>query len=76
MYHLYQDINIYILNNVIYQLIFYIYIYTHVSLKMGQDHIGSGEWIKRNKKFLYHFEILAVFELKKETSKPICEVSQ
>jgi len=37
---------------------------------MGWGHIG--EWIKRIKKFLYHFEILAVvFELEKETSKPI-----
>jgi len=42
-----------------------------VFLKM--DHIGDKEWIKGNKKFLYHFEIFAVvFELEKETSKPIC----
>jgi len=40
---------------------------------MGLGHIGGEEWIKGNKKFLYHFEILAVvFELEKETSKLIC----
>jgi len=42
-----------------------------VSLKMGRRHIGDE--IKENKKFLYYFEILTVvFELEKETSKPIC----
>ena len=53
----------------------YIYIYTYrVSHKMGTSHIGNGEWIKGNKKFLYYFEILAiVFELEKEISKPICD---
>ena len=51
-------------------LILYIY---RVSLKMGRSHIGGGEWIKRNKKFLYYFEILAiVFELEKKMSKLIC----
>ena len=52
----------------------YICIYTYrVSLKMGRDHIGGGVWIKGNKKFLYHFEILVVvLELEKETSKSIC----
>jgi len=39
---------------------------------MGRSHIGGREWIKGNKKFLYYFEILAVvFELEKETSKPM-----
>ena len=39
---------------------------------MGRGHIGGGEWIKGNKKFLYYFEIFAiVFELEKKTSKPI-----
>ena len=33
----------------------------------------KGKWIKGNKKFLYHFEILAVvFELEKKMSKSIC----
>jgi len=52
----------------------YIYIYTYrVSLNIGWSHIEGGECIKGNKKFLYYFEILAVvFELEKETSKPIC----
>jgi len=27
-----------------------------VFLKMGLSHIGDGEWIKGNKKFLYYFE--------------------
>jgi len=41
---------------------------------MDPSHIGDGEWIKGNKKFLYYFEILAiVFELEKEMSKPICD---
>jgi len=41
---------------------------------MGPSHIGGGEWIKENKKFLYYFEILAIiFELDKEMSKPICD---
>jgi len=40
---------------------------------MGRSHIEDGEWIKRNKKFLHYFEILAVvFELEKKTSRPIC----
>ena len=44
-----------------------------VSLNIGWSHIEDGECIKGNKKFLYYFEILAVvFELEKETSKPIC----
>ena len=41
---------------------------------MGPNHIGDGEWIKGNKKFLYYFEVLAiVFELEKEMSKTICD---
>ena len=49
---------------------FRIYIVYRVSSKMG--YIGSGEWIKRNKQFLYYFDILAIiFELEKEMSKPI-----
>ena len=60
---------LYLLFNRIY--IRYIYIY-RMSLKMDRSHIGGGEWIKGSKKFLYYFEILVVFELEKETSKPIC----
>ena len=49
------------------------YIY-RVSLKKGPSHIGSVDWIKGNKKFLYYFEIFAiVFELEKEMSKPLCD---
>ena len=45
-----------------------------MSLKMGPSHIGDGEWIKGNKKFLYYFEILAIAsELEKKMSKPICD---
>ena len=41
---------------------------------MDRSHIGGEEWIKENKKFLYYFEIfVVVFELEKETSKPICD---
>jgi len=37
---------------------------------MDRSYIGGGEWIKGNKKFLYHFEILVVlFKLEKEMSK-------
>jgi len=73
---------LYLLFNRIYIRYIYIYIYIYMymyiyvyrmSLKMDRSHIGGGEWIKGSKKFLYYFEILAVvFELEKETSKPIC----
>jgi len=43
-----------------------------VSLKMGRSHIGGGEWIKGNTKFVYYFEILAViFELEKKSQYAI-----
>jgi len=38
----------------------YIYTYTQGVSYMGPSHIGGGEWIKENKKFLYYFEVLAI----------------
>ena len=48
----------------------YIYIYVHTGCLVKWIVAILGEWIKENKKFLYHFEVLAiVFELEKKMSK-------
>jgi len=49
-----------------------LYIY-RVPLKMDRNHIEGGEDGSKETKNSYYFEKLAVvFELEKETSKPIC----